>query len=84
MTEYFRITHVLSGDYEEYGLMKGYALLSLEPDYPEKINPSSVHQLKIRRCFYRALVEDRKKAELRKNDRDYQVGDFISFDVIDD
>ena len=41
-----------------------------------------LHQLKIKRCYYQHIVEGKKKFEVRFNDRDYQVGDEITFDVI--
>lgn len=42
------------------------------------------HKLKILHLYYVDLVREVKTFELRKNDRDYQVGDFIEFIVIDD
>lgn len=36
-----------------------------------------VHELKILPEHYQPVLDDLKKAELRKNDRDYQVGDHI-------
>ena len=36
------------------------------------------HELKILPQFYRAVLEGRKTFEVRKNDRHYCVGDFIS------
>ena len=38
-----------------------------------------LHVLKIERNFYDAVVMGSKKAELRKDDRDYKVGDLIHF-----
>ena len=38
-----------------------------------------LHVLKIERSFYDAVVMENKKAELRKDDRDYKVGDLIHF-----
>lgn len=36
-----------------------------------------IHQLKIRSEFFHAVKVGRKKAEFRRNDRNYQVGDLI-------
>lgn len=36
-----------------------------------------IHQLKIRSEFFHAVKIGRKKAEFRRNDRNYQVGDLI-------
>ena len=38
-----------------------------------------LHVLKIERSFYGEVVIGRKKAELRKADRDYKIGDLIHF-----
>lgn len=38
-----------------------------------------LHELKIKDKYYEDIVCGYKKAELRKNDRDYQVGDLIQF-----
>ena len=38
-----------------------------------------LHVLKIERNFFDAVMCERKKAELRKADRDYKVGDLIHF-----
>lgn len=38
-----------------------------------------LHVLKIERSFYGEVAIGRKKAELRKADRDYKVGDLIHF-----
>lgn len=38
-----------------------------------------LHTLKILPKYYVALVNGEKTFELRKNDRDYQVGDLITF-----
>ena len=43
-----------------------------------------LHYLKIKPEYYEEVRRGNKKAELRKNDRDYQVGDVIKFIVIDD
>ena len=39
------------------------------------------HKLKIEECYHRNIQNKSKKAEIRFNDRDYQVGDTMSFDV---
>lgn len=41
--------------------------------------PAKMHLLKIEECFYTAIVEGKKTCEVRKNDRDFQVGDHIVF-----
>lgn len=41
-----------------------------------------VHTLKIEEQFYRRVLRGDKKAELRKNDRDFQAGDEIKFEVL--
>lgn len=38
-----------------------------------------VHELKIKEEYYRDVALGRKTFELRKNDRNYQVGDLIKF-----
>ena len=42
------------------------------------------HELKIKQCFLIHLLEDKKHFEIRKNDRDFQVGDTISFIPLED
>ena len=43
----------------------------------------NVHKLKIRPEYYSAVACGHKRAELRKNDRDYKVGDFIRLQEYD-
>lgn len=38
-----------------------------------------LHVLKIEDNYYQEVRKERKKAELRKDDRDYKVGDLIHF-----
>lgn len=38
-----------------------------------------IHQVKIAPKYFNAVVADSKKAELRKDDRGYKVGDVLSF-----
>ena len=38
-----------------------------------------IHILKIKDKYYQDLIRGRKSFELRKNDRDYKVGDLIHF-----
>ena len=38
-----------------------------------------LHNLKIKEEYFEAILQGRKTFELRKNDRDYQVGDLIHF-----
>ena len=42
------------------------------------------HQLKIKQCFLCHILEGKKTFEVRKNDRDYQVGDTIRFLPLED
>jgi hypothetical protein len=43
-----------------------------------------VHTIKIARRYYERLVIGQKTFEVRRNDRDYQVGDLLNFDVVND
>ena len=38
-----------------------------------------LHQLKIKQCYLYHILEGIKTFEIRKNDRDFQVGDTIRF-----
>ena len=42
------------------------------------------HLLKIKACYADDVYAGNKPFEIRKNDRDYKVGDHIVFNVIDD
>lgn len=42
-----------------------------------------LHELKIKYEYLKEVAAGRKTFELRKNDRDYQVGDLIKFNCID-
>lgn len=42
-----------------------------------------LHELKIKDEFFKEVLRENKTFELRKNDRDYQVGDLIHFVDID-
>lgn len=42
-----------------------------------------LHELKIKYEYLKEVQSGRKTFELRKNDRDYQVGDLIKFNCID-
>ena len=42
-----------------------------------------LHELKIKEDYFNAILRGEKTFELRKNDRDYQVGDLIHFVDID-
>lgn len=42
------------------------------------------HKVKILERFYNRIINGEKKFEIRKNDRDYQVGDVLSFKVEND
>ena len=43
-----------------------------------------IHELKIKAEYGSAVYFDNKKFELRKNDRDFQVGDLVKFKVVYD
>lgn len=38
---------------------------------------SVIHRLKIGQLFFNAVANGEKKAEVRKNDRDFKCGDFL-------
>ncbi|GGD05615.1 DUF3850 domain-containing protein [Enterococcus wangshanyuanii] len=42
-----------------------------------------VHELKIDREYFMAVLEDLKKFEIRYNDRDFKVGDIVILKEID-
>lgn len=42
------------------------------------------HEIKIKQCYLYHILEGRKTFEIRKNDRDYQVGDTIRFLPLED
>lgn len=42
------------------------------------------HELKIKQCYLIHILEGRKTFEIRKNDRDFQVGDTIHFLPMED
>lgn len=44
---------------------------------------SKIHYLKIREEYYINVAQNRKKFELRKNDRNYQENDILAFHIID-
>ena len=37
-----------------------------------------IHEIKVWPPYYKDLVTGKKKFELRKNDRNYEVGDFVT------
>ena len=41
-----------------------------------------LHTLKIKDEFYTDIIRGAKTFEVRKNDRDFQVGDLINFEVL--
>lgn len=43
-----------------------------------------IQELKIKQQYADRIVDKVKNFEVRKNDRDYQVGDIIRFNVLDD
>ena len=42
-----------------------------------------LHELKIKKEYFQEVYFGKKTFELRKDDRDYEVGDLIKFNVID-
>ena len=42
------------------------------------------HRLKIKREYFKELISERKNFEVRKNDRDFKVGDFLELHEIDE
>jgi len=43
-----------------------------------------IHNLKIKQCYLSHIAEGKKTFEIRKNDRDFQVGDIIKFLPLED
>jgi ParB family transcriptional regulator, chromosome partitioning protein len=43
-----------------------------------------LHELKIKKCYLLHIIEGKKTFEVRKNDRDFQVGDTIRFLPLED
>lgn len=43
-----------------------------------------LHELKIKEAYYKEVLARSKTFEIRKNDRDFQQGDLIHFNVIDE
>lgn len=43
-----------------------------------------VHELKIDPIFYEAVRSGKKKFEVRYNDRDFEVGDYLALNELDD
>ena len=43
-----------------------------------------IHQVKIRKCFFEEKIAGRKAWELRLDDRDYQIGDYLGINEIGD
>ena len=41
-----------------------------------------LHELKIKEEYYREVESGTKTFEIRKNDRDFQVGDYIHFTIV--
>lgn len=41
-----------------------------------------VHTLKIQDVYYERIINNLKSFEVRKNDRDFQVGDLINFTAV--
>ena len=49
-----------------------------------ELNQLRLHHLKIHDKYFRAIYSETKTFEIRINDRNYQVGDLIKFNVIND
>ena len=43
-----------------------------------------IHQVKLRKCFFKEKIAGRKAWELRLNDRNYQIGDYLGLNEIDE
>jgi len=43
-----------------------------------------LHELKIQQCYLIHILEGKKTFEIRKNDRDFQIGDTIRFLPLED
>ncbi len=43
-----------------------------------------IHQVKLRKCFFEEKIAGRKAWELRLNDRNYQIGDYLGLNEIDE
>jgi len=43
-----------------------------------------LHRLKIKQCYLCHILEGSKTFDIRKNDRDFQVGDWINFLPLED
>ena len=43
-----------------------------------------LHELKIKKNYFDDILKGKKTFEIRKNDRDFQEGDLISFKVVDE
>ena len=48
--------------------------------FPEEGSDMTVHQLKSWPLFYKAIADGSKMFDIRKNDRDFRVGDEIQFE----
>jgi hypothetical protein len=53
------------------------AMKQMELLQPEVIQTSKTHELKVVEPFFEHLRNRSKNFELRRNDRDFQVGDFL-------
>ena len=43
-----------------------------------------IHQVKLRECFFKEKIAGHKAWELRLNDRNYQIGDYLGLNEIDE
>lgn len=48
-----------------------------------KFSQLNQHQLKLDPQFYQAIIDQRKTFEIRKNDRNFKVGDLLHLKVFD-
>lgn len=45
---------------------------------------AKIHVLKLNIKYFEDVKKEIKKFELRKNDRDYKIGDLIKFEIVND
>lgn len=52
-------------------------MLSLLKDYKGAVEVNMIHKLKLNSCYYDDSASGIKTFEIRKNDRDFKVGDIL-------
>ena len=82
----FRCNNVWTNSYWYYGFRLSYQLERFKEKhlFEDKRNQPivshpAIHNLKIKEEFIDEIIKDNKGFEIRKNDRDFQVGDLIHF-----